>query len=87
MGVKKTARIDLLVPKEIRSALENYMRVYDREICRPRGQYTDMSKLVRAIIVAFLMKKGLIGREFQEYLDPCYSERVVEPTPQVETGA
>jgi len=87
MPVKKSSTISIRIPKEVKIALENYVRVYDREICKPRGDYTDVSKTIRAIIVTFLMKKGLIGREFQEYTDPCYSDRVVEPAPQAESGA
>jgi len=75
---KKSDQLSIRLPIEVKKALETYVNIYDREICRPRGQYTDMSKTLRAFIVAFLMKKGLIGHEFEEYTDPCYSERVVE---------
>jgi len=78
MRVKKSASITIRVPKDVKTALEQYIKVYDKEVCKPDGEFTDMSKMVRALLVTFLMKKGLLGFEFKEYANPCYSERVVE---------
>jgi len=75
---KKSDQLSIRLPIEVKRALETYVSIYDREICKPQGKYTDISKTLRALIVCFLMKKHLIGYEFEEYTDPCHSERVVE---------
>lgn len=72
--MKKAITLGIRLPIEVHEKLNLYVKIYDREICRPRNSYTDTSKIVRAIIVTLLMKKGLLGYEFAELTDPCYTE-------------
>ncbi|MEM4619778.1 MAG: ribbon-helix-helix domain-containing protein [Desulfurococcaceae archaeon] len=74
MVEKKSEIVGIRLPKNLLEKLDLYVRLYDKEYCRPRNLYTDRSKIIRALLVTFLMKKGLVGLEYEELTDPCFSE-------------
>lgn len=82
---KKALTFGVRLPPEVHQKLHEYARLYSREVCEPRGLKTDASKILRSIIVTFLVKKGLLGYEFAELMDPCHQEYAREPSPKPES--
>lgn len=74
MNKKKAVTLCIRLPEEVANKLYLYVKAYDREVCASRESYTDVSKVLRAIIVTLLFKKGLVGYEYVELTDPCYNQ-------------